>query len=719
MHTDATDRQDVADASSGQGAHVATGDLDGGGRVPAAEVSSTGRTRARRLAPWLLLLLAAMVSGIARILLNRRIEAPYILTDELQYSFAAERLAQGGELPSALWSFVYPVLISPAWLFESTLTSYGVAKSINVVLMTLVVIPVFLWTRRIAGPWYALATSAGVLMMPSFVYTGTIMTENAFFPVYLASLFAVALAIERPTVTHQLAALATFALAFVVRQQAAVLIPTMVAAVLLKSALDLRAAGESLRPRPLVRELRRYTIVWVGLALALIAYVTYTSVRGEGLASGLGAYSAATSADYSLGGAARWIAYHFGEIALTSGVFPMMALFVVGALAWFRASTWQPPERAFVAVALPACLLLVVQVGIFASRWSLRIEERNLFYIVPVLLMALALWISRGMPRPPRTVAMAAAVVSAAILVPPYGDLLNTGLENDTLGLLPIADLIRRLDGGVADLRIVIAVAAILAAALFVAVPKRLARGVVPGAVALFLVISSFGVFADVRRVGVAYRFAPAVGVDANWVDRTVGGDEEVLFLGPQTESFSDAQKLRWQTEFFNRSVAQTTLIGVDAVVDPASGFVVSTTDGEPLAARYIIADGGVALNGLRVVERPPLTMFELDEPARVETLATGPLQRWLDGPSSRREHLPLSPPRGPSTSISTWVWRAGAGQMCPQALRCCGARSCRETTALRRSARSPIRRRSSFTLASRRRSRSWGQVAVSGSRCW
>src|SRR5207302_1288554 len=70
------------------------------------------------------------------------------------------------------------------------------------------------------------------------------------------------------------------------------------------------------------------------------------------------------------------------------------------------------PLRLFLAAAVPLVAWLVLEVAAFASVLSPRVEERNLFYVAPLFLIALLAWIDRGMPRPARAAA-AAAVVAA------------------------------------------------------------------------------------------------------------------------------------------------------------------------------------------------------------------------------------------------------------------------------------------------------------------
>ena len=59
----------------------------------------------------------------------------------------------------------------------------------------------------------------------------------------------------------------------------------------------------------------------------------------------------------------------------------------------------------------------MLEVATFASEQPLRVEERNMFYVAPLFLIALLLWIDRGCaaaraPSPP-VAALAAAALPA------------------------------------------------------------------------------------------------------------------------------------------------------------------------------------------------------------------------------------------------------------------------------------------------------------------
>jgi hypothetical protein len=102
-----------------------------------------------------------------------------------------------------LVSYLDPALISPAWLAGSMHTTYLLAKTINVVVMTLVAVPVYLWGIRIAPRRYVLVAVALTLLIPSFFYTGELMTENAFAMTFVLACFAMALVLERPALSRQ------------------------------------------------------------------------------------------------------------------------------------------------------------------------------------------------------------------------------------------------------------------------------------------------------------------------------------------------------------------------------------------------------------------------------------------------------------------------------------------------------------------------------------
>ena len=582
-----------------------------------------------------------VVAIVARLWLTRRMPTPWILVDEFIYSeyaksFAAggHFLARGGVGPSL--GHIYPAVISPAWRFGPMSTVYEVAKGINVVVMTLAVIPAFLWARRLVSPVYAIVAAALTLALPAFVYTDALMTENVFFPVLVLALYALALALERPTLPFQVFVICTLGLAVAVRVQAIVLVPIFVTALVLKILLDLRSSGTRLGIRPAVSAARPYAPSLVLILAAAAAYALWKAAQGVSITTGLGAYAGTGSNVYSARDAFRWVVYHFAELTLLVGVIPVSAFIVLFGLAWAKRSGFEPAERAFLATTAAAVVWLVIEVGIFASRFSLRIEERNMFDVAPLLLLAFVLWLHRGMPRPPSLTAVAAFVPVALLLTLPLESLLNISILSDTFGLIPFWRLATRLSGGVNDVRIVLAAGALAAGIAFAALPRRIAAPLTVGAVAAFLIGSSYSVFGAVQ--GFARGLDGFTGAtNRSWIDDAVPANEQVAFLFGGAVDPSAEAKILWETEFWNRRLSSVYDLGqsdgqalpsLAASADPRTGRIVLASSTTP---RYVVAPLTLKLVGRRVAATSSLVLYELRPPIQLgETVDGIYSDRWM-----------------------------------------------------------------------------------------
>src|SRR4029078_5048803 len=93
---------------------------------------------------------------------------------------------------------IYPIAIAPAWLAGAMSTTYTVAKTLNVLLMTLAAIPFWFWARRLMPAAYAFGALVPFLLLPAFVYTNELMTESLALTVALLAFFTMAGALERP-----------------------------------------------------------------------------------------------------------------------------------------------------------------------------------------------------------------------------------------------------------------------------------------------------------------------------------------------------------------------------------------------------------------------------------------------------------------------------------------------------------------------------------------
>ena len=168
-----------------------------------------------------IVILLALVAGsiVWRGLQARLVASPWIMPDELIYSSLARSVASSGELAirgarSSGYSVLYPLLQSLPFSASTSHAAYAAAKWENAVLMSLAAIPVYLLARRLVPNALALLASALTLLMPSMAYTGLLMTENAFFPLFLLAIVAIVRMLEHPTAARQLSALGVIVLAY-------------------------------------------------------------------------------------------------------------------------------------------------------------------------------------------------------------------------------------------------------------------------------------------------------------------------------------------------------------------------------------------------------------------------------------------------------------------------------------------------------------------------
>ena len=161
-----------------------------------ASVVDTGLARVLRApASWLVLLVG--FSTLLRAGFAARVPTPWILPDELVYSELAKSIASGHRpavrgVPVFGWGEIYPTLIAPAWaLIDDPVRAYHAALDRQRV-------------RDVACRGSGVSSRAALrletdlvlvavmtVLVPSMAYTGVVMTENAFYPVFLLAVFLI------------------------------------------------------------------------------------------------------------------------------------------------------------------------------------------------------------------------------------------------------------------------------------------------------------------------------------------------------------------------------------------------------------------------------------------------------------------------------------------------------------------------------------------------
>ena len=206
-----------------------------------------------------------------------------------------------------------------------------------------------------------------------------------------------------------------------------------------------------------------YELLIGGAILVLAAQL----VRGRSPSDLLGAYSIVGDRSYDVGTVARFFVYHLAELDLYLGVLPFAAFVLLAVIARRSAPALAP----FLAAGTALTISLLLVVAAFASEFANRIQERNTFVVAPFFLIALLVWVDRGLPRP-RWVAPAVAVACALLpLAIPFERFIETGAISDTLALLPIWSAYGSLLFDSIDATVL--AGGVLAAALFLFVPRR------------------------------------------------------------------------------------------------------------------------------------------------------------------------------------------------------------------------------------------------------
>ena len=586
---------------------------------------------AARVPVWAWLAGLVVLSTGIRYALGRRIVAPWIFVDELIYSELGKNLAEHGHLwirdvSGPGYGLVYPLLIAPAYAaFDALPDAYAAAKGIGALSMSLAAVPAYLLARRVLGQWWSLGAAALTVAVPSMLYTGVLMTENVFYPLFLLAALALVAYLDKPGKARAALLLVVIVVCYLARSQAVALVPAALSAPLLHGLYERRSLRETV--------LRRHGVLYGTVVGLVLLVVVVQLARGHAILGVLGAYQAATdSSGYTVGGVLRWLFRHVAELDLYLGVIPFAALLLVA----LQGRDLPARARSFAAAAVALSFWLLLLVAAFGSQPSVAwVEERNLFYVAPLFLIALLLVVQRGAGavawrRP--WLLVSAGVAAALPGLFPYHVFINEKAKADTLALV----LWWRLQDslfGLGDVAYVVAGCSVVAAALLVVVVRRPAVAMLPLLVLVYFAVlqqpaeSSAHGF---RMASIGALFTGQTTGQRDWIDRAVGRDADVAVLWTgNAHAFTV-----WENEFFNRSVGTVyTTAGsmpgglpeTKLVVDDATGLM-RTEAGAEVRPEYVLTDTSVDLPGREVARdgKKGILVVKLAGPLRSLTKVAG-----------------------------------------------------------------------------------------------
>lgn len=577
----------------------------------------------RSVPAWAVLAGLVTVSAALRFWVGTRIAGLWIMPDEAVYASLGQSLYRSLELTifgggTALFSLVYPLLNGLPLAYGDLERGYTILKALQAIAMSLVAVPVYLWGRRLTTPGWALVAAALTLAIPGLLYSGLIMTEVAFLPVSLVAAWAMARAIEEPTLRRQAILVGAVAVACATRLQAIALVPALLTALALAAWFGRDA-----------RLIRRFVPTLAGLGAVALAWAVFRLHEGGPWTKLLGSYEAATSAPWEPLKITRFVLYHLADTLLLVAAVPLCAL-VLLTLEAAAGREARREVRAFLAVAVSIVVWFVLEVGAFASVHVDRLAERDLLALAPLLFLAFVIWLDRGGPRTRFVTGLVAVVALALLAALPIKKFSQAEALPDAFSIAPFFKLIERDSDYDPALLLLLVGAALLCA--FALLPRRLLVLLPAG---VFAVLSTQSVMAS-QEVSerATYDDRYLLGGRRDWISQAVG-DEPVALLYTGELYWNGV----YQQRFWNSNISHVYYLYPTAVPGPIpqepvtiapDGLLVRSA-GRFVPERYVAAPSTTKFIGRPVAElpqygimQPGLLLWRLSGDLKLSYVLTG-----------------------------------------------------------------------------------------------
>jgi hypothetical protein len=590
----------------------------------AAEVrpAAPGAAWLERAAAAYPLVLAYVVVLILTAWQTTRHATPWNFTDELKWAELSRSVAHHGHpqlrLADAPADSLYTYLIAPAWWLRDSGSAYAAAKYVNAVVMTATMFPAYGLARLFARRATALVAAVAAAVAPAVSYAVMLIPEPLAYFWSTLTLWLVARALLRTGRWSVLLAAAALVVAPFVRSQLAVLVAAAAVAVAV-------VAATSARGRAIARSWSWWDraggfVLLLGAAIVVDAYLANHSHTWQ-----VGTYYGDRMLEYGL--------WAFGAFAIGIGVLP-----VVVALAWMLSARIASREdrvllALLVGTALSFGLYTAVKASYISTVFAIRVEERNLIYLAPVVLAVTARWFDVGRARVAATAA-AAAGVAYLLLTTPYH--MDEHFSVDAPGLSILSWLNRTWYWTPTDAKrllvsiLAVSVAVLVAREVLARRQTALRRWRAPAAALLallFVLVVGWNATGEITAANASNSFASdfrkPLPDPEDFVDRTTGGDR-TLFIGQHLAN----SNLLWSLEFWNRSIEDVWSVDASApppgpTVTPNLAHVDGTLDPQP-PVRWAVTLGDVAVVGHVVRTEKGLHLVRIAPPLRLEREVNG-----------------------------------------------------------------------------------------------
>ncbi len=350
--------------------------------------------------------------------------SPWLFTDELELTQLARSIADTGEAARRgephFFESLYTYVTAPAWWIGSTAQAYDVVRYLGVFMMTAVVFPAYFLARTVVRPPAALFAAAATAAVPALAYSQMIVEEALAYPYAALCFFLIANAIAHRTRGWIAGAVVASLVAPLVRGELAV-IPVVFGLALFFYFLTSEAG---------TRWWKSWKAWdWIGAVVLTTGFLVFFSA-----AAGNFSQSWLIATGHYRGRMIEYGLWAAGAFTIGLGVLPVVA--ALAGLARPKDEPRTPALRAFTALFAASLvtfgLYTAVKASYLSTAYGTVIVERNLIYLVPLVMVGTALWLER--PRL-RWLPLAAAVgfVAYLLVTTPYA--LENVPYSDALGL--------------------------------------------------------------------------------------------------------------------------------------------------------------------------------------------------------------------------------------------------------------------------------------------
>jgi hypothetical protein len=525
---------------------------------------------------------------------------PTINTDEFEWTQISRAIAATGHAarrgePISFKS-LYAFLIAPAWWLHATGAAYAVAKYVDTVVMALAAVPTYLLARMLVPKRAAIVAGLASICTTALYYAGFLLPEVLAYPTFILCAWVSIRALAGGGRRWIAAAIVLDLVAVEVRGE----LITLPASFALAAALlwIVGPRGQRLRRDWGAADYAGATLLLVGVFIVLnrafspTEWKTVTeSFKGRLFSLGLEAGSA---------------------FAIGLGLLPL-----VGGLAslWLPERREDPRWRAFAAFTASAVLTVgtytAVKAAYLSTNFATRVEERNLIYLGPLLIVGTAVWLCAERRWLPGAIA---AWGFTAWLVLHYGYQLDFPyFEAPGYGVAVLANRAWHWDQSAIRLALGVACAVLLAVIL---VRGRARRAVLLLGAAATLTWMLAGEIESSRGSAIqSATYAGNMAQPLDWIDRATNGTG-TTYIGQDISSGETLNVVL--TEFWNHSIKH--VVSLDGTApgpgprgptpDLKNRFGVLTSDpGLP----YVVATDGINLVGTVVARKPGLTLKRID----------------------------------------------------------------------------------------------------------